>query len=296
MSFLIFKSPVNHRAHFPMFNVKIGGKMNIAFWSIASGRSATSCNMLAVSLMSTIAYSVKGTLVQIDQYSRALDDVFGERRQTNLLMEEYSYYSKKGIDQLADKCQLTDINLNDLRENVIPVKDTEMNYVPVSKRTSIGIDNREYVNFTKKMLAVLNLSEQINFIDCINGETPVSKAVLKAADVVVINLCQGMNNRTLDLDKDIAKKAFFLVGKYDESSRENVAQIRQRYGIDRNNIAIIPYNIHFHDAVHEGKLVSYISKSINARDADDDDLTFINSVYLATAMILRKAGYNENGY
>ena len=268
--------------------------MNIAFWSMASGRSATSCNMLAVSLMSTIAYSVKGTLVQIDQYSRALDDVFGERRQTNLLMEEYSYYSKKGIDQLADKCQLTDINLNDLRENVVPVKDTEMNYVPVSKRTSIGIDNREYVNFTKKMLAVLNLSEQINFIDCINGETPVSKAVLKAADVVVINLSQGMNNRVLDLDKDIAKKAFFLVGKYDELSRENVAQIRQRYGIDRNNIAIVPYNIHFHDAVHEGKLVSYISKCINARDADDEDLAFINSVYLATAMILRKAGYDEN--
>lgn len=266
--------------------------MNIAFWSMTSGRSATSCNMLAVSLMSTIAYSVKGTLVQVDQFSMALDDVFSERRQTNLLMEEYAYYSKKGFDRLVDKSQLEDIGVEDLIENVVPVKDTLINYLPVSKRTSIGLNNREYVNSTKKILEILNSMEQLNFIDCINGDTPVSRAVLRNADVVVVNLCQGMNLRNLDLDKDMLKKIVFLVGKYDEESNENVAQIRQKYGIDRNDIAVIPYNIQFHDAIHEGKLVSYISKSMNARMANEN-LSFINNVYLATNMILRKAGYNE---
>ena len=266
--------------------------MNIAFWSMTSGRSATSCNMLAVSLMSTIAYSIKGTLVQVDQFSMALDDVFSERRQTNLLMEEYAYYSKKGLDQLVDKAQLEEIEFDDLIENTVPIKDTHINYVPVSKRTSIGINNREYVNFTKKMLEVLNSKEQLNFIDCINGETPVSKAVLKNADVVVINLCQGMNLKNLEIDKDVLKKTVFLVGKYDEESKENVAHIRQKYGIDRNDIAVIPYNIKFHDAIQEGRLVSYISKSMNTRVANEN-LSFINNVFLATNMILRKAGYNE---
>ena len=42
------------------------------------------------------------------------------------------------------------------------------------------------------------------------------------------------------IDKDILKKAVFIIGKYDEESEENVAIIRQKYGIDRNNIAVIP--------------------------------------------------------
>ena len=90
--------------------------MNIAFWSMTSGRSATSSNMLDVGAMSALAYSVEGTLLQLDQFSMSLDEAFGERRQTNLLMEEYSYYSKKGIDRLVDKAQLEDINIDNYTE------------------------------------------------------------------------------------------------------------------------------------------------------------------------------------
>ena len=119
----------------------------------------------------------------------------------------------------------------------------------------------------------------------------MSKSVLKAADVIVVNLSQGMTVSKLNLDKDILKKAVFLVGKYDENSRENVSDIRKKYGIDREDIAVIPYNIHFNDAIHEGKLVSYISKNMNSK-VNDDDLYFINQLFLATNMILRKAGYD----
>ena len=266
--------------------------MNIAFWSMTSGRSATSSNLLAISVMSSLVYSLQQTVVQLDQYSRAIDDVFGEKRQTNLLMEEYSYYSKKGLDCLIDKCQLDELNLQDLYENTIPVKDTLIGYIPVSKRTTIGINNRELNYFSKKIFEVLNHSNQLNFIDCINGDIPVSKTILKSADVVVINLSQGMNLFSLNIDKEILKKAVFLIGKYDENSKENISRICKKYGIDRNDIAIIPYNIQFNDAIHEGKLVSYLSKSINSR-ANDENVDFINKVYVATGMILRKAGYDE---
>ena len=265
--------------------------MNIAFWSMTSGRSATSGNMLAVSVMSSLAYSINEILVQLDQHSRAIDDVFGERRQTNLLMEEYSYYSKKGLDSLIDKCQLEELSIKDINENMVPVKDTLINYVPVSKRTIIGVNNRELTFFSKKMFEVLNQSSQLNFIDCANGDTPVSRTILKAADVVVINLSQGMTSPSINIDKEILKKSVFLVGKYDDNSKENISHIRKKYGIERNDIAIIPYNIQFNDAIHEGKLVSYISKSMNSR-VNDENTYFINKVFLATNMILRKAGYD----
>lgn len=266
--------------------------MNIAFWSMTSGRSATSGNMLAVSVMSSLAYSIEETLVQIDQHSRSIDDVFGERRQTNLLMEEYSYYTKKGLDSLIDKCQLDELSLRDLDENIVPVKDTYIRYIPVSKRTTLGINNRELTYFSKKIFDVLNQSNQLNFIDCINGDTPVSKMILREADVVVINLSQGMTLSSLNIDKEILKKSVFLIGKYDGNSKENISHISKKYGIDRNDIAIIPYNIQFSDAIHEGKIVSYISKGMNSR-ISDENVDFINKVYLATNMILRKAGYDN---
>ena len=289
--FYFSKIDCKSQSNFPCF-VKNGGKMNIAFWSMSSGRSATSCNMLAVSIMSAVAYSVKGTLLQIDQFSRALDDVFCEKRPSNLLMEEYSYYSKKGLDKLVDKCQLAELSEEDLNDNIVPIKDTLMNYVPVSKRTSVGINYREYATFMKKMLEVLNLTPQLNFIDCINGDTPVARSILKEADVVVVNLSQGMNMTDLNIDREILKKAVYVVGKYDEESEENVSVIRQKFGIDRNDIAVIPYNIHFHDAVHGGKIVSFINKCMSAR-GDNEDLSFINNVFLAAKMVLRKAGYDE---
>ena len=267
--------------------------MNIAFWSMTSGRSGTSSNMLAIGVMSALAYSTKGILLQFDQYSKAIDEVFGEKRQTNLLMEEYSYYSKKGIDRLVDKAQFEQISNEDLRDNIIPVKDTVLNYIPTSKRVNLGGGSREMITFTRKMFDALEGNiEEINFIDCTNGDFPISKTILKNSDVVVINICQGMNIDDLSLDKDILKKSVFLVGKYDDESKENVNQIRRKYGIGRGDIATIPYNIHFHDAIHEGKLVSYITKNMNSK-VSDDNLMFINNVFLATDMILRKVGYDE---
>ncbi len=266
--------------------------MNIAFWSMTSGRSGTSSNMLAVGIMSALAYSVEGTLLQLDQFSMSIDEAFGERRQTNLLMEEYSYYSKKGIDRLVDKAQVDDIQSNDLYDNAVPVKDTKMNYIPASKRVGLGASSREMHTFAKKIFDILDKEKEFNFIDCENGEMSISKTILKYADVVVINLCQGMSLEALDLDKELLKKAVFLVGKYDDASNEDIAKIRRKYGIARGDIATIPYNIRFHDALHEGKLLAYISKNMNTK-VNDDNLSFINSVFLATDMILRKAGYDE---
>ena len=119
--------------------------MNIVFWSMSSGRSATSGNMLAVSTMASLVYSIKGLLIQLDCCSRPIDDVFEGKRQTNLLMEEYAYYSKKGMDQLVDLSQLGDLNIADLLDNAVPVKNTNISYIPVLKRANKGVESRDII-------------------------------------------------------------------------------------------------------------------------------------------------------
>lgn len=267
--------------------------MNIAFWSMYAGRGSTSGNMLAVSIMSSLVYSVKGIIMQLDYCSKAIDDVFESRKTTNLLMEEYAYYNKRGLDQILLKEQLEHIEVSDILDNTMPVRDTYMSYIPVSRRVKAGINNKELITGTKKIMHILNEAGKFNFIDCISGDAVISKAVLKNADVIVINICQGMDISEIIRDKDIMKKAVFLVGRYDNNSDESVSTIRKKYNISKECIGVIPYNIGFHDAIQSGKVVSYLNKYILAKRSDEN-FQFINDVFRATGMILRKAGYDEN--
>ena len=266
--------------------------MNIVFWSESQGRCATSGNMLAVSVMSSLIYSVKGIVMQLDNCSRPIDDVFEGKRQTNLIMEEYSYYNQKGIDDLLDKSQLKEIDLSDLKDNVLPIKNTYMGYIPTSKRIKSGLSDRELMSNAKKIMTLMNEVGGYNFIDCVNGDKAVTKKLLSHADMVVINICQGMNVEKLMLSDNIMKKAVFLIGKYDDGSSESVLDICKKYNLNRDRVAAIPYNIKFHDAMNEGSLVPFLSKQISVRRTDNN-FAFVNGVYRATDMILRRAGYDE---
>ena len=87
-------------------------------------------------------------------------------------------------------------------------------------------------------------------------------------------------------------KCVYLVGRYDAGSNESLSDICRKHNIDREDIMCIPYNIAFHDAIVEGRLVPFMSKNMLARRFDDN-FDFINNVYRATHMILKKAGYDE---
>lgn len=266
--------------------------MNIVFWSKLPGRCATSGNMLAVSIMSSLIYSVKGILLQLDYRSRTLDDVFEGKRQVNLIMEEYAYYNKKGMDELIDRSQINTLTAEDIRENVIPIQNTSMSYIPTFNNIRTDINDKDIIGNSKDVMKLLNDVEEYSFIDCINGDNPMAKAVLDSADVIVVNLCQGMNQNVCLPDKKLREKCVYLVGRYDTASNETLSDICKRYNIERDSIMCIPYNIAFHDALVEGKLVSFLSKHISARRFDDN-FDFINNVFKATHMILKKAGYDE---
>lgn len=266
--------------------------MNIVFWSKQPGRCATSGNMLAVSIMSSLIYSVKGILLQLDYRSRSLDDVFEGKRQVNLIMEEYAYYSKKGMDELIDKCQMDTLTVEDIKDNIIPIQNTSMSYIPTFNNVRIDINDKGIIGNSKSLLKLLGDVEQFSFIDCINGEGPMAKAMLDSADVIVVNLCQGMNQYVCLPEKKLRDKCVYLVGRYDAASNESLSDMCKRYNIERENITCIPYNIAFHDALVEGKVVSFLSKHISARRFDDN-FDFINNVFKATQMILKKAGYDE---
>ncbi len=277
----------------PILIIRKVMKMNIAFWSSVSGKSATSGNMLAVSTMTSLLYSLKVVLLQFDYCSKSIDSVLEGKKDDIILNDTFSYYNQRGIDDLFDKIKLDGIKEEDIANNLVNVKDTSMFYIPTSKHISLGAEERETGKNVEILMESLSGVGDINFIDNINGNKYVSRKILRTADVIVYNVHQGLEEISYITENEkLLKKTVFLVGRYDGDSRENIASIRKKYGIKKSQIAVIPYNIGYHDSIQEGKVVSFISKNIYSKRTDTN-FDFINNLFNATNMILKKAGYNE---
>ncbi len=268
--------------------------MNIAFWSSVSGKSATSGNMLAVGTMASVVYSLKTVFLQYDYFSKPIEEIFEGRKNDNIIRDENNYYTTYGIDALLNKLKLNRIDEQSIYSNVKNIRNTSIYYVPTSRKVRNGLDEEATNYLSKSLPKSLEKIGDINFIDNMNGKKRLSRKTLEESDVAVINICQGMNGiEEVITDEKILKKAVFLVGKYDDESNEDIAAIRKKFHISNDEIGVIPYNIHFHDAICEGKVVPFISKAICSK-RNDANFDFINSLYKSTNMILAKAGFSED--
>ena len=264
---------------------------NITFWSNASGKSGASGNMLAVSTMTTVLYSLKTLLVQLDKESNPLTLAFESGKSSNLLNEEFSFYNRKGLDEVCDKSKIMTIGKEEIYDNSVNVKNTNLYYMPPSRKSETELTKELSQEFLQSLLQGMKAFESINFIDCIHGKSEIRDILFQKSDMVVINLFQGMEYPEEILeDPYIRGKALFVVGRYDADSRENIENIRRKYNIEKTSIGVVPYNIHFHDAMNSGKLVQFITKGIFAKKGDVN-YAFIMELFDTTNMILRRAGY-----
>lgn len=267
--------------------------MNIAFWSSASGKSATSGNMIAVGTMASLVYSLKTVFLQFDYLSKPIEEVFEGKGTNNFIRDEISYYKNEGIDDILSKLKLKKLNEETIVNNIKNIKNTSLYYIPSSRKVRNGIDEESAEYLSSNLPKFLEKISDINLIDNQNGNRRLSKKSLRDSDVIVFNLYQGIEGIEAILeDENIRKKAVFLVGKYDEESNDDLPSIRKRYNLEKDEIGVIPYNIHFHDALNEGKVVEYIKRGMYSK-RNDADFVFINELYKSTNLILKKAGINE---
>lgn len=247
--------------------------------------------MLAISTMASVLYSLKTLLIQFDRESNPLNQAFETGKNRNALNEEFSFYNKKGLDEVWDKSKLKKIGKSVIADNTVNVKHTNLYYMPPSRKTEGELKTEFDERFVKMLLEEMSALESVNFIDCMNGKNEIMNTLFQDTDIIVVNLFQGMDclDEIME-DRNVREKALFVVGRYDNDSKDNIHNIRRKYNISKDAIGVVPYNIHFHDAMNNGKLVQFITRGIFSRKTDVD-YDFIMELYHTTNMILRKAGY-----
>jgi len=264
--------------------------MNIAFWSNNSLRAGTTGNMIATGVMISVLYSLETNFFQLGMENKTLEEIFEGRKTEQLINDEFSFYNKKGLDDIIEGAKLSALNEGMINSNLISVKHTLIKYLPsAAKSFNLNEEEGDFLAVIKDVLNCLKDNEQINLIDVSNGESELSKLVLAEADIIIYNLSQDDYDVPKLLNMDGYKdRTLYLIGKYDSDSQESEKVIRKRLSIAKDLMGVVPYNIQFHDAINKGKIVPFIMKNIFSKKYDDNFL-FINSLFKSTNMILKKA-------
>ena len=242
--------------------------MTIVFWSPVHGQARQSSNLLAVSLYLAMEQHKKILITQTQYRMNDLEDAVVGRAGKKDFRERF--YQDMGMDSLIRCLKRKRIDKADIENCCIQLlTEEEFLLLPGSQCENYEVF-RETVG--EAVHAVLEETEKYYdyvFVDTNPGGDQISRQLLQAADLVVVNLSQnvGMIDRFFwDYPEELrGKPVFFLFGSYLSDSCYNLSNIRYRYElIRRNNAAVIPLNVGFMDAIAGGDVRNYFAKNLES--------------------------------
>ena len=163
----------------------------------------------------------------------------------------------------------------------------------VAFRFAIKVDFDLYDKI-EYILDIFETFADIIYIDTSNGNNLSSKVILDEADLVVVNLAQNnsMIQNFFDNYSSILHKCVFIISSYRKKAKLTINKISKTHLIDKSNIAMIPYNVEYHEAVSHGNIVEFLMRNFSCKRSHPN-YTFIKEVKKAVEMIMRNMELNH---
>lgn len=103
------------------------------------------------------------------------------------------------------------------------------------------------------------------FIDTACGYSLGSQRILEEAEIKVIVF--PPNRECIDTffqsENGLWKESFFILGNYQTVPSCRPSYLTKRYGISKERIGVIPYDVGFEQAMREGNTISYVTRHMN---------------------------------
>lgn len=246
--------------------------MQVAFWSPMHGTGTTS-NMLALAVSAAVRFN-SSLLVTQTHYSM-----------NNL---ESPLLGKK--NRVQEECFLDDgmdAAIRSFKAGIMSGETIESHAIRLLPKLSLLTGTRQssrqtYEEGTRRKIIrhILSIAEDYYsriYIDTNSGYSPQSFEILEGADVIVISLRQNRDmieelfqNSCFEGLK--SKKLFYVFGDYDAYSKYNLSNMKHLYReFTSQNLAGIPRNSEFMDAISDRKVLNFISEGVESADADEAD-------------------------
>lgn len=278
--------------------------MKIAFWSSSKGSSGVTSNLACISIASAMEYSYKSILIENHYQKNKLSNILMYQR-TNYIEKEVNYHFRQvGIDYLINQFSNVKYDIGILKESSgtdqvstraikeasLEILDNTLYYIPVSYQFNQETFDYNLYGNIKDILDATEEFADITYIDTTNRNNLSSKIILEEVDLVVVNLIQNssMIQNFFDNYSSILNKCVFLISNYNKKSSLNLDKISRIHSISKPNIAAIPYNIEYQEAVSQGTVVEFLARNYSCKRGNPN-YAFIREVKKAAAMIIKNA-------
>lgn len=262
--------------------------MKIASWSAVHGISGVSSSLLAIAIYGTLRENTNCLITQINFKRNNLEyPVIGN------MLKQYDMYQDIGIDTLTRCIKAAPLDEETIYNASVSLLNNKFNLLPGTMKYNQDCYESEMLKIANHILNAAEKYYDLVYIDTNSGSNKLSQLVIEKSDLIIVNLNQNKEVidayfSEYDFDSD---KIFYLIGNYDNRSKNNLNNLRRRYKkMTSFNSAVIPYNTEFADALSGGCLIDFMKKNIAVKKPDKNTY-FMENVSKATKKILKMAGW-----
>lgn len=232
--------------------------MKIAFWSPMHGTGTTS-NLMALALTVARENSMKTLVTQSHFSMNNLEKpLVGKERSEEVFndtgLDAVMRHFKSGnlTEEQVGACSMQ------ICENLFLLAGTR-----VSSRESF--DNSVVRSMLTRIISQMEIFYDIILVDTNSGNDIQSLKLIEDSDVVVVTFRQNreMIEKYAEMPAFEGKRVFYLFGSYDDTSKYNLNNLRHLYRfLNKRNSAGIKYDTGYMDAICEGKIIKYITDTL----------------------------------
>jgi hypothetical protein len=252
-------------------------------------------------------YSCKAILLENHNQKNNLEHALMYNRTNHYLNEDENYHLKPiGMTHIMNRFTIPDNELSAMntasrsaaygsrlvKEASMEILGESLYYIPTNQLTNKELYEYDLYHNIKSILKTLDTVADIIYIDTTNRNNLSTKVILEEADLVVVNLVQNSSiiQHFFDNYSSIISKCVFLVSGYHKQSVLNLNIISKLHSINKNQIAIIPYNYEYQEAVNQGTIIEFLSRNYSCK-RKNPNYEFVFQVKKAVEMIMKHINY-----
>ncbi len=265
--------------------------LKIAFWSNDNEKCQVSANLAAICVATVIRYPYTVMAIENSLCSNNLGKAFLGRSNLNLFCDSgTNYYDGGGLEGLIRKIYRGDFTRSMMQQFCKEIIAKHLYYLPQSRVIHNEIFDYEFDHCMEQLLEVLNDFSDATFFNTASNLHLSTKTILDNSDLIVVNLCQKqsiLEDFFLNYSS-LLPKSILLLSNYDNHTKLHARYLISKYGINPENIVVLPRNEAYETAYSNGDVVEFISRNYNG-SKENPNYIFMNSVKKSTSIIVRRA-------
>ncbi len=265
--------------------------MRIVFTSGGCSEREVSRAIAEVACMLSVKGGEKVLILESGRREYGVRSAFKGATSRDLVREEMRYFSLSGFEYLMQRCQMGELDPNEVKNNCDTVLRDSLYVLPVTgaERYTGAKELKSYIT------RIAEAAENFVSVVLIDAGNADKDDIRDYGDLCVV--CMGENNpeaerRVYDYAQIFGEeKTFYLICNDKKFSAYNSVNLKRIYQLKDEMIADIGWNDKFMTAYEHGKAGEYIYRNIKSPFKDAGSRDYLDSLYRASQMIREAAAY-----